>query len=173
MYIKEIELEKFKGFKYVKIPFDNGLTVITGPKGSGKGSILDSINFIRGISENDLVFFNSDSLKIKVKIVFNNDNTIEKILEKDLSNNIRTLYYLNEQVVSKEEFSKILKDLNLTIIDNCGSELSKRDCAKYAKDLKAKSKQEQIIVISYEEEILAAADRILAVHDNKVMGIKL
>ena len=86
----------------------------------------------------------------------------------------KTSYILNEQIVYENEILNILENLKLTIIDNCGSELSKCKLAKYAKDLKEKSKQEQIIVVSFQEEIISVADKILGVIDNdKLVGINL
>ncbi len=174
MYIKQLELENFKGFKKTTIELCEGLTVINGPKGEGKSSILDSINFVFGKVENDLSLFYSGSSNLRVKISIDNNTTIEKILEKDLSDNIKTLYYLNRQVVSKDEILEVLKGLKLTIIDNCGSTLSESECTSYAKDLKVKSRQEQVIVVSLQKEILEVADRILGVINNdKTIGIKL
>ena len=174
MYIKQLELENFKCFKRTNIPLHKGLTVINGPNGSGKSNILDSINFVFGRIDNDIRLFNSCSSKLSVKIVFDNDNTVERILEKDLSDNIKTSYILNEHIVSEKEILNILEDLNLTIIDNCGSELPKSELVKYAKDLKEKSQQEQIIVVSFQEEIISVADKMIGVINNdKLVGINL
>lgn len=174
MYIKQIELENFKCFKNIVIPFRPGLTVISGSKGVGKSSILDSINFIYGKLENDLILFNSDKLKLKVKMIFDGNNTIEKILEKDLYANIKILYYLNEQHVSEKEVYNFLKELHLTIIDDCDINLSKKECVKLVKELKTKSKNEQIFVVAYKEEILTAADQLLSVISyEKLSGVKL
>lgn len=174
MYIKQLELENFKGFKKATIPFCKSLTVINGPNGAGKSNILDGINFVCGKIENDLNLFSTDSLKLSVKIIFDNDNTITKILEKDLSGNIKTLCYLNDKIVSEDEILRFLKDLSLTIVDNCGSTLSKSELAKYAQDLKAKSMHEQVIVVSLREEIISVADKILGVINNdKLVGISL
>jgi len=165
-FIKNLEFENFKAFKNANIQFCEGLNVINGPNGSGKSCILDGINFIFGNIENDLHLFYSDSLNLKVKIIFDNDNSIEKTLEKDLSNNIKTAYYFNGESVSKDKISESLKGLNLTIIDNCGCDLSKIELTKYAKELKSKSKLEQVIVVSFQEEIISVADKLLDVINN-------
>lgn len=174
MYIKQIELENFKCFKNIVIPFRSGLTVVSGTKGVGKSSILDSINFIYGKIENDLKLFNSDNFKLKVKVLFDNNNTIEKILEKDSSGNIKILHYLSEQYVSEKEVYNFLKELDLTIIDDCDINLSKKECVNLAKELKIKSKNEQIFVVAYKEEILIVADQLLSVISHeKLSGVKL
>lgn len=163
MYIKEVELENFKCFKEQTIHFDNGFTVIVGPNGSGKSSIIDGINFVLGKVDNDLRLFHANNPKLRVKMIFNDDSIIEKVLEKDTSNNIQTSYYLNNQIVSEDAILEFVKALNCTIIDNCGSELSKKECINFANDLKEKSKQEQVIVVSLQKELMEAADRMLGV----------
>lgn len=168
MYIKEVELENFKCFKgKCVIPFSQGFTVIVGPNGAGKTSLLDSIKFVCGGLENTSNLINSEYSKTRVKITFDKDNVIEKILEKEVS------YYLNGQKVSENKISEVLKDLKLTIIDNYGANLSESECAKYAKELKEKSKNEQVIVVSLRKEFMMASDRMLGVAENKyITGIK-
>ncbi len=51
MYIKQIELSRFKSFGNTTIvPFLPGFTVISGPNGSGKSNILDALLFALGLS---------------------------------------------------------------------------------------------------------------------------
>jgi chromosome segregation protein len=49
-YIKRIELKGFKSFgpQTVKVNLDKGFTAITGPNGSGKTNIMDSLLFSLG-----------------------------------------------------------------------------------------------------------------------------
>ena len=51
VYINQVEFENFKSFGgSVKIPLEEGFTVVTGPNGSGKSNILDGILFCLGLS---------------------------------------------------------------------------------------------------------------------------
>ena len=51
VYINQVEFENFKSFGgCVKIPLEEGFTVVTGPNGSGKSNILDGILFCLGLS---------------------------------------------------------------------------------------------------------------------------
>jgi predicted ATP-dependent endonuclease of OLD family len=43
MYIEELHLQNFRGFKELKLQFPRNLAVIIGVNGSGKSSILDAI----------------------------------------------------------------------------------------------------------------------------------
>src|SRR5512136_2034345 len=49
-YVKRIELKGFKSFgpQTVKVNLDRGFTAITGPNGSGKTNIMDSVLFCLG-----------------------------------------------------------------------------------------------------------------------------
>lgn len=50
VFIKRLEMRGFKSFgdKKVSIPLDKGLTVVTGPNGTGKSNICDGIRFTLG-----------------------------------------------------------------------------------------------------------------------------
>ncbi len=51
VYINQVEFENFKSFGgNVKIPLEEGFTVVTGPNGSGKSNILDGILFCLGLA---------------------------------------------------------------------------------------------------------------------------
>lgn len=170
MYIRQIELENFKNFKEKKIvEFDKGLNIIFGANGTGKSNILDSINFIYGKKDlrvrNDADFFNlsSDNPKSRVKIIFDNCNEIEKVLERNSSGDIKTLYYLNKETSSEGEILEFLKAINLTLIDCCGMSLSVENVKGYAWGLKEQSQNTQIIAISNREPILQAADKIIEI----------
>lgn len=175
MYIKQIELENFKSFnKKTTIDFHKGFNTIIGKNGVGKTNILDSINFVYNKKDlrikNKLSFFNSssNSLKSTVKIVFDNNNTVEKIFKKDSENYVKNaLYYFNGKRISKDKVLDFLKEVNLKIIDNCGCRFSQAECIEHAKLLKEKSKKEQIIVVSLRKEFIEIADRIIRVDTDK------
>ena len=51
VHINQVEFENFKSFGgNVKIPLEEGFTVVTGPNGSGKSIILDGILFCLGLA---------------------------------------------------------------------------------------------------------------------------
>ncbi len=51
VHINQVEFENFKSFGgSVKIPLEEGFTVVTGPNGSGKSNILDGILFCLGLT---------------------------------------------------------------------------------------------------------------------------
>ncbi len=51
VHINQVEFENFKSFGgSVKIPLEEGFTVVTGPNGSGKSNILDGILFCLGLA---------------------------------------------------------------------------------------------------------------------------
>jgi chromosome segregation protein len=51
MYIKNVELTRFKSFgSTVSIPLLTGFTVVSGPNGSGKSNILDALLFALGLA---------------------------------------------------------------------------------------------------------------------------
>ncbi len=51
VHINQVEFENFKSFGgNIKIPLEEGFTVVTGPNGSGKSNILDGILFCLGLA---------------------------------------------------------------------------------------------------------------------------
>ena len=51
VHINQVEFENFKSFGgIVKVPLEEGFTVVTGPNGSGKSNILDGILFCLGLA---------------------------------------------------------------------------------------------------------------------------
>lgn len=129
-FIKKLEIKGFKslGDKVVTLNFDKGLTVITGPNGSGKTNILDAILF--AIGENSPKRLRVDKLtsliydggpnglykpsNCKVTITF--DNTARTIpidsdlitISRELKNTGESVYYLNGKSIQKGNLSEIL-----------------------------------------------------------------
>ena len=51
VHINQVEFENFKSFGgTIKVPLEEGFTVVTGPNGSGKSNILDGILFCLGLA---------------------------------------------------------------------------------------------------------------------------
>lgn len=68
MYIEELKIENFRGFKNeTKIKFQNGINILIGTNNSGKTTILKSL---------DLLFSNTSSKYLKAED-FNHNTIIE------------------------------------------------------------------------------------------------
>ena len=90
MIIRKVELENFISHKHTVVELEPGITVIVGPNGSGKTSIIDAITFAlfkehtRGGKLVNLV--NRGSSRARVKLSFNVngiDYTIERIIVRE------------------------------------------------------------------------------------------
>lgn len=178
MYIKELELENFKNFSEKKIiDFYKGLNVIAGFGGTGKTNILDSINFVFGQKDlrilNNFDIFNkkSNSNLSKVKITLDNDDTIKRVLKKCSEKTTRSFYFINEKPVNKEQIKQYFKTLKLTVIDSCGENLEVNEIRKLAFDLKLKSRNNQIIIVSNRSPFLDIANHIIDV-SNILMNLR-
>ncbi|CAD5980806.1 putative protein MJECL10 [Planktothrix tepida] len=64
MYIEELHLQNFRGFKELKLQFPRNLAVIIGVNGSGKSSILDAIAIFLSILS---IYINQPQLKRRRK----------------------------------------------------------------------------------------------------------
>ncbi|MEM2338699.1 MAG: AAA family ATPase, partial [Nitrososphaerales archaeon] len=129
-FIKKLEIKGFKslGDKVVTLNFDKGLTVITGPNGSGKTNIFDAILF--AIGENSPKRLRVDKLtsliydggpnglykpsNCKVTITFDNTSRTIPIdsdlitISRELKNTGESVYYLNGKSIQKGNLSEIL-----------------------------------------------------------------
>ncbi|MCD6445724.1 chromosome segregation protein SMC [Candidatus Bathyarchaeota archaeon] len=117
-FIKKIELKGFKSFgpKNVKITLDKGFTVITGPNGSGKTNIVDSVLFalgelstrrLRAESAAKLIFHGSEKAGLErarmAKVVIQFDNSDGRIpvetntvtVSREVYRNGQSVYRLN------------------------------------------------------------------------------
>ena len=62
MYIKELEIENFRGFgKNTKIEFQDGINVLIGPNNGGKTTILKAL---------ELLFSSGSNKKLKIDLKF-------------------------------------------------------------------------------------------------------
>src|SRR5215467_1407460 len=48
MYLKQLELRGFKSFVDARLSFQQGITAVVGPNGTGKSNILDAILWVLG-----------------------------------------------------------------------------------------------------------------------------
>ena len=78
MVLKELEIENFRIFPYLKIEFSDGINIISGKNGQGKTSILESIYYLaltksfRTSNDNFVVSYTKDHFSIKSIITSEN-----------------------------------------------------------------------------------------------------
>ncbi len=130
-YIKRIELKNFKSFgpQTVKVNLDKGFTAITGPNGSGKTNIMDSLLFclgelstrrLRAENASKLIFHGSEksglekSRMAKVIIQFDNSDSIMPVdtntvtISREVYRNGQSVYRLNGRRISRQHIIEIL-----------------------------------------------------------------
>jgi len=130
-YIKKIELKSFKSFgsQTVKVALDKGLTVITGPNGSGKTNIMDAVLFalgelssrrLRAENAAKLIFHGSEQAglerakRAKVIIQFDNSDgtmpvdTITVTVSREVYRNGQSVYRLNGRRITRTHILEIL-----------------------------------------------------------------
>jgi chromosome segregation protein len=130
-YIKRIELKGFKSFgpQTVKVNLDRGFTAITGPNGSGKTNIMDSLLFclgelstrrLRAENAAKLIFHGSEksglekSKMAKVIIQFDNADGLMAVdtttvtISREVYRNGQSVYRLNGRRISRQHVIEIL-----------------------------------------------------------------
>jgi chromosome segregation protein len=130
-HIKRIELKGFKSFgpQTIKVNLDKGFTVITGPNGSGKTNIMDSLLFclgelstrrLRAENASKLIFHGSEksglekSRMAKVIIQFDNTDGVMPVdtatvtLGREVFRNGQSVYRLNGRRISRQHIIEIL-----------------------------------------------------------------
>ena len=53
MYLSKVILKNFRKFKYLEVPFKDGLNVLIGENDSGKTTIIDAIRIALGTQSNE------------------------------------------------------------------------------------------------------------------------
>src|SRR5512136_747945 len=130
-YVKRIELKGFKSFgpQTVKVNLDRGFTAITGPNGSGKTNIMDSLLFslgelstrrLRAENASKLIFHGSEKANLekskmaKVIIQFDNADGIMPVetttvtIGREVFRNGQSVYRLNGRRISRQHIIEIL-----------------------------------------------------------------
>jgi len=130
-YIKRIELKGFKSFgpQTVKVNLDKGFTAITGPNGSGKTNIMDSLLFslgelstrrLRAENASKLIFHGSEKANLekskmaKVIVQFDNTDGIMPVdtttvtIGREVYRNGQSVYRLNGRRISRQHIVEIL-----------------------------------------------------------------
>ncbi len=112
MFLKNLELEKYRNISKISFDFDNNINIIIGNNAQGKTNILESIYFLAITkshrTHNELNLIKKNELYTKVSGTFNDDNdnthslsillnqkgkkvTIDNILQKKISNYLSKL----------------------------------------------------------------------------------
>lgn len=99
MIIRKVILENFRAYKYIEIPFNEGINVIVGKNDVGKSTILEALD----------IFFGQNNIKIDIEdknvfsegnvaitIVFEIDNNKEYLIDSDVRINLSDEYLLNK-----------------------------------------------------------------------------
>ncbi|MDO5845651.1 MAG: AAA family ATPase, partial [Methanocorpusculum sp.] len=118
MHIVQVEIDNFKSFsRKTKIPFYEGFTVVSGPTGSGKSNIIDSILFVLALSSSRTLraekltdFINNTSGKptAEVTLEFSDGTKIRRRIKQTSPTSYYTYYYLNEKTTSQAEILDFL-----------------------------------------------------------------
>lgn len=124
--LSELTLENFKGFKGTyRLKFNKGLTIIHGPVGSGKSSIVQAIHYaLYGtqleIKERiarlaDLINDESLTTKVTLKLQGNSNITICRCLKRTTTETAREIseLYIDGNIFKRDIDSKIIELLNL------------------------------------------------------------
>ena len=137
-YLKEITIKEFKTLKNKHFKLSNKLNVITGANGTGKTTLLESIIYA-----------------FKENVVCNFD---VRPFDRDT---IDTTMILNDGTTINKKSNSRIEDLVIFVLDNCGCDLPQNKIKKYAEKLKKESKHNQIILATYQQEIIDIADNII------------
>ncbi len=136
-YIKKIELKGFKSFgpQTVKVVLDKGFTAVTGPNGSGKTNLVDSILFalgelstrrLRAENAAKLIFHGSEKAGLerakmaKVTIQFDNTDghipvdTATVTISREVYRNGQSVYRLNGRRISRAHIIELLSMAGLS-----------------------------------------------------------
>ncbi len=128
MYIKELEIDRFKSFaNKVNIPFLKGFTTIAGPNGSGKSNIIDAILFALGLATasemrekklSEFISLYTNKNEASVTVTFDTENIEEPELKiqrkiKKGSQGYNSVYYLNGKPTTLTEIHLILDKYNV------------------------------------------------------------
>ncbi len=117
MLIKEIKLENFRSYDFLELPINKGINLIYGDNGSGKSSIIESINYalsgksFRTNETNNLIRQNANQLQ--ALIVFFDGKTI-KVTKKT---NITAVITQNKGQ-KKENYTSLVKKFPTCLVEN-------------------------------------------------------
>lgn len=117
MQIASIEIKNFRCFLSFKHTFSGSLTIIEGPNGSGKTSILEALHYacygksFRTSSSEELVRHDSDTCFIKILI---NQGTEQHTIQIGLSEDKRAIKIDGQKIVAYKELIKHYRSITIT-----------------------------------------------------------
>ncbi|MBI3873803.1 MAG: DNA recombination protein RecN [Arcobacter sp.] len=121
--IDRFYLEDYLSFQKVELNFKNGLIIFSGPSGAGKSILFNSIVSLFGAKDSKAKISEINLINSKIK---NDDYLIEDDFSIKQTTLAKTRYFLNNQVISKNdlhEFSKsFFKHLHLKDTSDFDSE---------------------------------------------------
>jgi DNA replication and repair protein RecF len=120
MILKELEIENFRLFPYLKIKFSDGINIISGLNGQGKTSILESIYYLaltksfRTSNDNHVISYNKDHFNIKS--AFSSGESEKKYIRIYHSNsNGKHLFINRKEVLKFSEYIGTVPCVTLTL----------------------------------------------------------
>ncbi len=125
MLIKRLELENFKSYQKVTIPFQPGTNAITGANGSGKSSIVEAIGFAlfdyqpEGVRLTDLLREGSSSGSVVVRFISPSDEC-EYEVERQFSERATTRYCVYSTVLGRQSLTEGAEDVKGWIRQHLG-----------------------------------------------------
>jgi chromosome segregation protein len=185
-YIKKIELKGFKSFgpKNVKVNLDRGFTVFTGPNGSGKTNIMDSVLFalgelssrrLRAESAAKLIFHGSEKAGLerakvaKVLIQFDNHDgripidTTTVTISREVHRNGQSVYRINGRRISR---TRILDALSVVGISSTSQNLILQGTITRLTDISSSDRrkiiEDLIGIAQYDAEKAEAEEKLRA-----------
>jgi len=106
--IKNINISNIAIIDNLEINFSNGFNIITGESGSGKSILIKSIEYLKGKKFNkDDLRKNANSARISSVI---NVNSEDYFLERRISKNYVSTFYINKEKTNFETYSQLLRN---------------------------------------------------------------
>lgn len=154
MKIQSVLINNYKGLN-ISLALSDGLNVITGRNGTGKSNILEAIRFALGLEdvEKNVVTRGKSVASVKVtladkKVILDKYSVLKKIYR---CGRVKTYY---SDTLPDNKIDCLLLDYD----SHCFMELLK--LKEFAKELKEKSKDTQIIIVTQSEDVINAADSV-------------
>ncbi|MCX7698208.1 MAG: DNA replication and repair protein RecF [Candidatus Goldbacteria bacterium] len=147
MYIKNLELNNFRNYEYLKICFDKNINLFYGNNSSGKTNIIEAIYFI---SSGKSFRCSIDDYLIKYGASFFNI-----LIEQEKENNIKNLFFAE---FNKENKKKIFK-INNKIVKNLSEIIGRIPIVLFSPEDIYMIKGEPLLRRRYVDNILIQTDK--------------
>jgi DNA replication and repair protein RecF len=120
MILKELEIENFRLFPYLKIEFSDGINIISGMNGQGKTSILESIYYLaltksfRTSNDNHVISYDKNHFNIKSNFL-SGDSDKKFIRVFHSSSEGKHLFINRKEVLKFSEYIGMVPCVTLTL----------------------------------------------------------